>query len=155
MLSICKNKSFIIFSAAILSCIGVAFAPAPNAFEWSQRFFVQRFNPIATNVKLKRWEFNITTAGFFRFRKYHINGKQEYFSFTLKKLIDIGYLGSTSSGNLVLKTKGADIIVQTYNDPKGNIDSMSHSLIIPVQNITAESLDSLQTTLLSIREVQN
>jgi hypothetical protein len=40
-----------------------------------------------------------------------------------------------------------DIIVQTYDDPKGNIDSMATTLTIPVKDMTPEKLDSLNDAL--------
>jgi len=48
---------------------------------------------------------------------------------------------------LHFKTLNDDIIVQTYDDPKGNIDSMSTVLDIPVKSISAERLDSLNSAL--------
>jgi hypothetical protein len=43
-----------------------------------------------------------------------------------------------------LKTKADDIIVQTYNDRHGDVDSMTTVLNIPVKNIEPERLDSLR-----------
>jgi hypothetical protein len=60
-------------------------------------------------------------------------------------------LGTEESGMLILRTGDADVIVQTYNDPAGNIDSMSNSLKIPVKNINVNRLDSLTQDLMQIK----
>jgi hypothetical protein len=54
------------------------------------------------------------------------------------------YTGTAESGTLQLKTMADDIIVQTYNDKKGDIDSMATELDIPVKNMAPERLDSLR-----------
>jgi hypothetical protein len=41
-----------------------------------------------------------------------------------------------------------DIIVQTYNDPKGDIDSVATQLNLPFKNMEPERLDSLQAALI-------
>jgi hypothetical protein len=109
------------------------------------------FNDFEDDVKLKKWELKVTDKGFFRLRKYFQKGKQEYFSFNIKKFVAIDYLGTEESGMLILRTGDADVIVQTYNDPAGNIDSMSNSLKIPVKNINVNRLDSLTQDLMQIK----
>ncbi|WP_207424426.1 hypothetical protein [Desertivirga brevis] len=115
---------------------------------WAENFVKSCFDATAGKQKLKKWELVITDNGFFRFKKFYVNGKQEYFSFNLKKFDDFDYLGTEEVGEIVLRTKEDDIIVQTYNDPKGNIDSMARELRIPVLNVQAEMLDSLRTNML-------
>jgi hypothetical protein len=117
---------------------------SPANFRWAENFVKNCFDANAGNQKLKKWELSITDNGFFRFRKFHMNGKQEYFSFNLKRFDDLNYLGTEEVGEIVLKTRQDDIIVQTYNDPKGNIDSMARELRIPVLKVQAEMLDSLK-----------
>ncbi|WP_207534622.1 hypothetical protein [Desertivirga arenae] len=119
----------------------------PQNFRWAESYVKSCFDATAGNQKLKKWELSITDKGFFRFRKYYINGKQEYFSFNLKRFDHLTYLGTEEFGQIVLRTKQDDIIVQTYNDPKGNIDSMAHELKIPVINVHVELLDSLNINL--------
>lgn len=119
----------------------------PANLRWAENYVRHCFNANAGNVKLKKWEISITDNGFFRFRKFYINGKQEYYSFNLKRFGDINYLGTEEVGEIVLKTRKDDIIVQTYNDPKGNIDSMASVLRIPVVNVQAEMLDSLSVNM--------
>jgi hypothetical protein len=98
--------------------------------------------------KLKKWELILTDDSFIRLRKIYSNGKQEYYSFHLHRFNDMDYLGTSNAGMLNLKTEDADIIVQTYNDRKGNVDSMTSVLSIPVRNMEPEKLDSLRNALL-------
>jgi hypothetical protein len=58
------------------------------------------------------------------------------------------YLGDSNNGILELKTVADDIIVQTKNDRRGDIDSMTTVLKIPVKNMEPERLDSLQQAFL-------
>ena len=69
--------------------------------------------------KMKKYDLLISNDGFIRYRKYLQNGHQEYYSFNVLRFQDLDYIGSTSVGTLILKTQGEDVIVQTYNDPKG------------------------------------
>ena len=114
---------------------------------WSNKCFTQSFNPDGEQ-KLKKWEFNLTDQAFIRLRKTYTNGKQEYYSFQLRRFKDIDYLGTTTNGTLQLRTIADDIIVQTYDDPKGNVDSMATTLTIKVKNMDAERLDSLHNALI-------
>lgn len=109
------------------------------------------FNDSEDNVKLKKWELKVTEKGFFRLRKHFPKGKQEYYSFNIKKFAALDYWGTEESGLLVIKTANDDVIVQTYNDPSGNVDSMSNSLKIPLKNITLGRLDSLERNLFAIK----
>lgn len=115
--------------------------------QWTNRCLTESYDP-SGEVKLKKWELNLTGDSFIRFRKTYQKGKQEYFSFNLNRLNDMDYLSSSpSTGVLKLKTIADDIIVQTYNDRKGDLDSMATELDIPVKNIEPERLDSLQQAL--------
>lgn len=154
MLSGCQNKRrktvapIVLGAAFLMSFVTMAVSPA----DWCKQFMSFNFDTSAGNIKLKKWEFSITDNGFFRLRKYFPNGKQEYYSFSLRKINNVDYLGSVTGGSLVLQTIHDDIIVQTYNDPAGNIDSMSSTLRLPLKSTSAEQLDSLQNILLSFRK---
>ncbi len=111
---------------------------------WTNKCFAQTFDA-TTGDKLKKFEWQLTNDAFIRLRKTYQNNKQEYFSFHLHHLNDMSYLGDATSGTLQFKTTEDDIIVQTYNDRKGNVDSMASVLNIPVKNMGAERLDSLHT----------
>jgi hypothetical protein len=97
--------------------------------------------------KLKKVEFFLTPESFIRLRKTYAKGKQEYYSFNLRQLNDFDYLGNTTNGILEFRTLADDIIVQTYNDRHGDIDSMTTVLDIPVKNMEPERLDSLHEAL--------
>ena len=94
--------------------------------------------------KLKKAELSLTTDYFIRFRKTYAHDMQEYYSFNLRQFNDIDYMGDINKGVLELKTMADDIIVQTYNDRRGDIDSMTTVLPIPVKNMEPDRLDSLR-----------
>jgi len=102
-------------------------------------------------LKLKKWELAVTDNAFVRYKKTYSNGRQEYFSFNLRRFSDISYLGDVNAGLLQLKTLADDIIVQTYNDPRGNVDSMAAIMEIPVRGMGPERLDSLRSALMYLK----
>lgn len=110
---------------------------------WTNKCLTQSYDASADN-KLKKFEFSVTTDSFLRLRKVYAKGKEEYYSFNLHQLKNMDYFGSTVSGTLQLTTKTDDIIVQTRNDRKGDVDSMTTVLNIPVKNMEPERLDSLR-----------
>lgn len=146
----------------IRSVAAAAAFPVLFAFTSSDDFRVlssqvkERFNGVynqdAEKVKLRRFEINITDDGFFRYRRVLVTGKQEYFSFSLSRLKDMRYLGSTSSGNVILETRSDDIIVQTYQDPRGNVDSMTTQIKIPVRMVEPEDLHIINSNLLALKD---
>ena len=89
----------------------------------------------------------LTHDHFIRLRKTYQHKKQEYFSFSLEKLDSVNYLGDNSVGMLKFKTTDDDIIVQTYDDPKGDVDSMATVLELPVKGLSPERLDSLDEAI--------
>jgi len=139
---------------ALLIMLPIAFSygfgPAMGEQEWltwSNKCLSESFDP-SSDVKLKKWEIELTPDHFLRLRKTYQHGKQEYFSFNLQKLDNVDYApGNTAIDTLELKTQADDIIVQTYEDPKGNIDSMTTALNIPVKKLPAQRLDSLRQAL--------
>lgn len=117
---------------------------------WSNGCLYQAFDS-TIEPKLKKWDIIITYDNFLRFRKTYYNGKQEYYSFNLHKFHDLNYWGTTRNGLLRFETQGQDIIVQTYNDRAGNIDSMTNILSIPAKNMEPDRLDSLRLALLQLK----
>ncbi|WP_374951855.1 hypothetical protein [Mucilaginibacter sp.] len=114
---------------------------------WSNKFLTESFEP-AVGPKLKKYEIMLTPDHFIRLRKTYQQGKQEYYSFSIKRFAAITYLNSgVSTDTLKLQTQADDIIVQTYNDPKGDVDSMATTLNIPVKKIAASKIDSLKLAL--------
>ena len=114
--------------------------------DWSNKCLLQTFDS-STDTKLKKWEIEVTPQHFIHLKKTYQHGKKEYFSFHLTKLDSVNFLGNTTTGELQFKTLKDDIIVQTYDDPKGNIDSMATALTIPVKDMTPEKLDSLNDAI--------
>jgi len=114
---------------------------------WGNRFLNESYDPSA-EIKIKKWEISLTPDHFIRLRKTYQQGKQEYYSFNLQRFSEVKYLpGQAQTDTLELKTQADDIIVQTYNDPKGDVDSMSTLFNIPVKKIAPERLDSLKQAL--------
>jgi len=143
-----KKTCFLIILLALV-LIHFSFKPAMSEQEmltWSNRCLMESYDP-SGDVKLKKWEFTLTPDAFVRLKKHYTNGKEEYYSFHLHRYKDMNYLGTTLTGTLRLNAIADDIIVQTKDDPKGDIDSMATQLNIPVKNMQPERLDSLQEML--------
>jgi hypothetical protein len=138
---------FCIIAGAAVSLCFVAAMSDQDWLNWGNRCLNESYNP-PTDVKIKKWELTLTDDSFIRLRKTYQNGKQEYFSLFLQRLEDMEYLGNVNNGMLELKAKDDDIIVQTYNDRHGNVDSMTNVLNIPVKNMEPERLDSLEHALI-------
>jgi len=117
----------------------------------AEKCLQQCFDTEVPKNRLKKCEIAISDKGFLRLRKYHPNGKEEYYSFNLKKLVAMDYFGTSKNGTLALKTKGDDIIVQSFHDPRGDVDSMSSSMTIPLKNIEPEQLNELYAGLVSMK----
>lgn len=137
----------------IFAAVFCGFKAAPSITEvlaWSNHCLNQYYDQSADD-KLKKLELTISDNYFLRLRKTYQTGKQEYFSMKMHSFDDLDYSGTPASGTLIIRTKADDIIVQTYNDRKGNIDSMATQLNIPVRNIDVEQIDSLHNALLSLK----
>lgn len=111
-----------------------------------QHFLKEHHNEVNSKRvnALKRYELQVTNTGFCRYKRYYSSGKVEYFSFNLSKFKEMDYYGTDKSGNLILRTVGDDVIVQTYNDRKhGDVDSMANYMLIPMKNVEPENLSDL------------
>jgi len=94
-------------------------------------------------ANLKRFEISVSDNGFCKYKKFYKNGKTELFSFNLLRLKEMAYYGNNLAGQLYLFTRNDDVIVQTHNDRKGDIDSMATEMVIPIRQIEAEQLNAL------------
>lgn len=145
-----KPKKYWFLSGVILlSLLHMSFTvntDEQQLLDWSNKCFFESYDP-SGDVKLKKWDLELTADAFIRLRKTYQNGKQEYFSFQLHRLDNMNYTGTAGEGTLQFKTLADDIIVQTYNDRNGDIDSMATQLDIPVKNMQPQRLDSLQTAI--------
>ena len=110
-------------------------------------------NSESESIKIRQFELLLNDEGFLRYRRTYINGKQEYYSFNLKRITAIDYLGSTVSGDLSIQTQEDDVIVQTFNDRSGNVDSMATHFRLPLISVEAEDLIALNNDLLEMKRL--
>jgi hypothetical protein len=118
--------------------------------DYLQKCFTDHYDLSQESSTIKKYELNVTNTGFYRYKRFFNNGKIEYFAFKLAKFKDLDYYGTATSGKLFLHTKGDDVIVQTYNDKGGDIDSMGTCVVIPIKNIEAEDLNKIRESLTKI-----
>jgi len=132
-------------------CVFLCAFSDPDALEvftgLLQKTLTEHYDFNQESNQIKRYELNVTNNGFCRYKRYFNNGKTEYFAFKLAKFKDLDYLGTTNSGKLYLRTKGEDVIVQTYKDRGGDVDSMATQVIIPVKNMEPEDLNLIRNNL--------
>jgi hypothetical protein len=145
-----KKKAFLI---TLISLLGLffggfrAFYGEQEWVNWGNRFLNENYDP-AAEPKLKKYEITLTADHFIRLRKTYQQGKQEYYSFNLQRFAELSYIpGSATTDTLQIKTQADDIIVQTYEDPKGDVDSMATHWDIPVRKLSPLKLDSLKQAL--------
>jgi len=149
-----SKKTYFLIAIVLLSLLHYSFKPKVDEQEllaWSNRCLAESYDA-SGEAQLKKWDLVLTGDAFIRLRKTYQNGKQEYYSFQLHRFNDMNYLGTTTNGTLQLKAIADDIIVQTYNDPKGEIDTMATQLNLPVKNMEPERLDSLIVALNYFKE---
>ncbi len=137
--------AFILFTISLNYCFKKRFSDE-DWLIYANRCLAQCYDASGES-KLKKVEITVTSDSFIRLRKTFAKSKQEYYSFNLHNFNDMDYLGNTKTGTLELKTIADDIIVQTYNDRNGDVDSMTTVLNIPVKNMEPERLDSLRNAL--------
>ncbi len=140
------RRVFVAVAVVVLAAPNYGFKRTFNEQDWvdyTNHCLTQCYNHTA-EPKLKRVEISITDDDFIRLRKTFAKNKQVYYSFNLHKFNDLDYVGSARKGTLELKTVSDDVIVQTYNDRHGDVDSMSTFLNIPVKDMEPERLDSLK-----------
>lgn len=146
-----KGKILLIVLPVVFCCAFSYKMGEKEWLEWSNKCLSESFDP-TLDTKLKKWEIELTPEHFIRLRKTYQHGKQEYFSFHLIKLDSVNYTGNSTEGQLQFKTLSDDIIVQTYEDPQGNIDSMATVLNIQVKGMSQERLDSLNEAIRYFKE---
>jgi hypothetical protein len=143
------KKTLVVTLILLTSSLYYGFKPGtdePEWLGWSNKCLSESYDP-PPDTKLKKWELTLTTDYFLRLRKTYQHGRQEYFSFNLHRLNDVEFQGDDKTGTLHLSTIADDIIVQTYEDPKGDIDSMATTLDLPLKNMNAQRVDSLKNAL--------
>jgi hypothetical protein len=118
---------------------------------WGNRALTEAYNP-SGEPNIARWEIMLTTDHFIRLRKTYQQGMQEYYSFHIKRLNGLNYIpGTEAADTLQVRTQTDDIIIQTFGDPTGDLDSMAATLNIPVNKLAPGRLDSLKEGLRFLR----
>ncbi|MEE1945575.1 hypothetical protein VRU48_10705 [Pedobacter sp. KR3-3] len=145
-------KKSVFFSSCLVLCVFSGFNSAEEHTVTIQQLLTKYHDNDALGRDVKRFEINVTNTGFCRYRKVFNNGKQEYFAFNLSRLKSMDYYGNVERGELYLRTKNDDVIVQTRNDKKGDIDSMGTYLVIPLKNINVEQLNELSLNFKQVNE---
>jgi hypothetical protein len=150
--SILTKAKILLIALPIAFCYAFSYSMGEKEWlDWGNKCLTESFDP-SGDAKLKKWELELTPEHFIRLRKTYQHGKQEYFSLYLNKLDSVNFTGTATNGQLQFKTISDDIIVQTYDDPEGNIDSMSTVLNIPVKGMSPERLDSLNDAINFLKE---
>ncbi|WP_316803966.1 hypothetical protein [Pedobacter nototheniae] len=139
-----------ILAFSLFLCAFVSFDSIDEYVNYLQKSFTDHYDFNQESNQIKKYELNVTNNGFCRYKRYFNNGKIEYFAFKLAKFKAMDYIGSTTSGKLYLHTKNDDVIVQTYNDKGGDVDSMGTCVTIPIKNIEAEDLNQIRETLVKL-----
>lgn len=150
-----KIRAYHCFCGVLLLCI-TAFKSdeqLQRLTEQTQQTLTALHGIDAEALKIKKCEITLSYEGFLRYRKTFLNGKQEYYSLNVSRLRDLNYFGSTASGRLNIQTLEDDVIVQTYNDRAGNVDSMSVLLSIPLKDVDPQQLITLQHNLFEIKRI--
>jgi len=147
--------------SSILICILIIFLSASgrqfdSIHQFAERVLV-RLNkmhlPESESLKIRKCELLLSDEGFLRYRKTYLSGKQEYFSLNITRVNSMDYLGDSGSGNLLLKTMEDDVIVQTFNDRDGNVDSMATNFRLDLHDVEPEDLVALQDDILGMKRL--
>ncbi|RZK50416.1 MAG: hypothetical protein EOO99_01885 [Pedobacter sp.] len=136
----------------IVFLVGSSFDGVDVEVSYVQQTLQKFYDPSRVSGVLKRSEFQVTNMGLCKYKRVYNNGKTEFFSFHFARLAKVDYYGTEEKGDLIFYTKQDDIIVQTHNDKKGNVDSMATSLTIPLKSIQAEQLTQLTDNIKLITE---
>jgi len=103
-----------------------------------------QLNPAKTKLEVNQ-------AGFVRYTQTLRSGKQNYASLNLCKFYKMDYWGTTASGTLIIRSVKNNVIIQTFNDPSGDVDSMSTHMDIPISSIEPEQLNALEQQLQRVK----
>lgn len=146
-----KKASFIATALLIMPLLyGFAAIMDEQAWvNWSNRALTEAYNP-SGEPNIAHWEITLTTDHFIRIRKTYQQGNQEYYSFNIKRVKGIDYqraAADTLADSLQIRTLTDDIIIQTFDDPNGDLDSVATSLKIPVSKFAPGRLDSLKEAI--------
>ena len=136
-------KKSVLFSVCLVFLVCAGLETAEESTVIIQNTLTKYYDSSIDGAALKRYELNVTNTGFCKYKKVYTNGKTEFFSFNLSRFKHMEYYGTTARGELHLYTNNDDVIVQTHNDRKGDIDSMAMQMIIPLKEIDQDVLNTL------------
>jgi hypothetical protein len=136
-------KKFVFFSACLSFLLFSGFDLPEEQTVFIQGILTKYYDNDAQSKDVKRFEINVTNTGFCRYRKIFNNGKEEYYSFNLSRFKSMDFYGTSAKGELYLRTKNDDVVVQTRNDRNGEIDSTGTYVMIPLKNIDETLLNQL------------
>ena len=149
----------VLLFSGLLICFSLVFISASlpqddSIHQYAERV-LNRLNkmhyPESELLKIRKCELLLSDEGFLRYRKTFMSGKQEYYSLNITRVSSMDYLGDTGSGNLLIKTMEDDVIVQTFNDRDGNVDSMATHFRLDVHTVEPEDLVALQDDILGMK----
>lgn len=151
-----KKASFIGIALLIMPLLYgfVAIMDEQAWVNWSNRALTEAYDP-SGEPDIAKWEITLTTDHFIRIRKTYQQGNQEYYSFNIKRIRGMDYLRATAdtlADSLQIHTLTDDIIIQTFDDPNGDLDSVATSLTIPVSNLGPGRLDSLKEAITFLKK---
>ncbi|TFF40807.1 hypothetical protein [Mucilaginibacter psychrotolerans] len=143
-----KKASFIAIALLIIPLLyGFAgFMDEQAWVSWGNRVLTEAYDP-SGEPNIAHWEIALTTDHFIRIRKTYQQGNQAYYSFNIKRIRAMNYQRTTAdtlADTLQVRTLTDDIIIQTFDDPNGDLDSVATSLKIPVVKLSPARLDSLK-----------
>jgi hypothetical protein len=145
-------KKFVFFSSCLSFLLFSGFDLPEEQTVFIQSMLTKYYDNDIQSKELKRFEINVTNTGFCRYRKIFINGKEEYYAFNLSRFERMDFYGTSAKGELYLRTKNDDVVVQTRNDRKGEIDSTGTYVMIPLKNIDEVLLNQLAAHLKKMNE---
>lgn len=106
---------------------------------------------ISPQINASKTKLEVNHAGFVRFTQTLKSGKENYASLNLSKFFKMDYWGTAVAGTLILRSVKNDVIVQTFQDPGGDVDSMSTHLDIPIAAIEPEQLNAIEQQLQRVK----
>jgi len=151
-----KKASFIAAALLIMPLLYgfVAFMDEQAWVDWGNRALTEAYDP-SGEPDIAKWEITLTTDHFIRIRKTYQQGNQEYYSLNIKRIKGMDYLraaADTLADTLQIRTLTDDIIIQTFDDPNGDLDSIATSLKIPVAKLSPGRLDSLKEAITFLKK---
>jgi hypothetical protein len=151
-----KKASFIGIALLIMPLLYgfAAFMDEQAWVDWGNRALTEAYDP-SGEPDIAHWEITLTTDHFIRIRKTYQQGNQAYYSFNIKRISAMDYqraAADTLTDSLQIRTLTDDIIIQTFDDPNGDLDSIATSLKIPVAKLAPGRLDSLKEAITFLKK---